>query len=128
VRGGDSEVARDRELRTAAQSISIEPGDDRDGELGYAVERRAHAMRHRSSVRLRAHLPELLDVATGAEGLIPSAADDENARSFAPHGLKGLVELSHGLQRKGVAGAWPIDGQCGHATDDLEPEVWQRLS
>jgi hypothetical protein len=60
-----------------------------------------------------------------SEGLVPGAANDENAGALNPHCLEGLVELVHGLQREGITSTRPLDHQHRHAIDDLEPEVTQ---
>jgi hypothetical protein len=40
---------------------------------------------------------ELLDVATCAERLVSSAADDEHTGALEPHRFKRLIKLVHGL-------------------------------
>src|SRR6266849_1141643 len=123
VVGGYAKIARHRKLCATAVGVAVEARDDRDRQLGYAVERRAHRTRHLGRAFLRAHVLELLEVATGAEGTLTRAADDEHAGAGLVNRAERLVELTHRSCGEGIASLRPVDQQSRHLPVDLEPQV-----
>ena len=97
MRSRNAKVASDRELRTATKSIAVHSRDHRDFELRDAVERCAHAPRHRNGFGFRAQVLKLLEGAAGAERLRADASNHQHPRITAAHILQRLVQLRHGL-------------------------------
>src|SRR5690348_7036657 len=123
---GDPDVGGHRYLGAAAEGVPVQRRDDRGREGGDPVAQAAHAQGHGHRLGLRADLRELLEVATGDEGAIAAAADDQDVGGG--RGVQNLVQGVHGREADGIAHRGAVHGQDRHALLELEQHIRHQCS
>ena len=98
--------------------MAIEHGDGGRGEPGDPVADRAHPERHRRGLLFGAQRAEFLEVAARDERAVAGTRHNQRPGPVSP--VKRLLQLIHRLQRDGVAGMRPVDGDDRQAVVELE--------
>ena len=110
MRGREPHVARERELRAAAERGAVQHRDRRHREQAHRVQRR-HRIRQESARRLLvAHARQVGEVGAGAERAVAGAAEHRQ-----PKVVEGGVRVEHGLElaqhlaRQGITLRRPVE-------------------
>jgi len=114
---GDADVAGQGDFQTAADSVTVECGDDEFGSL-LETAKRFVGVETEIVFELRVGLGEHGNAGAGGEELLASAADDDDVDGLVHAGLEdGSVQLLHHVVGIGVGG-WIVHFKDGDAVFD----------
>jgi len=109
-RGCHTEVARQRELRSTAESGTIDGGDEDAVASFHGAQCPSQLGEKGAHLRLR-HPGALLEVRSGAKGALASPGEDDGSgRMAAAHPVHPLLELRECSPTDGVAALLAVDG------------------